>query len=121
MRRALVALAVVGVGLRIWAWLLPQGALDADEAVVGLLSRSMLHGTFPAFFPGQGYGGTQEELLSAPLIGIFGMQTWAIRVPVIVLWALAAVLVWRIGLRLLDPFTATNPNRRMMRPMYSPS
>jgi 4-amino-4-deoxy-L-arabinose transferase-like glycosyltransferase len=106
MRRALVAVALVGVGLRVWAWLLPQGAVDADEAVVGLLSRSMLHGTFPAFFPGQGYGGTQEELLSAPLIGIFGMQTWAIRLPVIVLWALAAVLVWRIGLRLLDPFRA---------------
>jgi 4-amino-4-deoxy-L-arabinose transferase-like glycosyltransferase len=106
MRRALVVLALAGVGLRVWAWLLPQGALDADEAVVGLLSRSILHGTFPAFFPGQGYGGTQEEWLTAPLVGLFGMQTWAIRLPVIVLWALAAVLVWRIGLRLLDPFRA---------------
>ena len=106
MRRALVVLALAGVGLRVWAWLLPQGALDADEAVVGLLSRSILHGTFPAFFPGQGYGGTQEELLAAPLVGLFGMQTWAIRAPVLVLWAVAAVLVWRIGLRLLDPFRA---------------
>lgn len=106
MRRAVVVLALVGVGLRIWAWLLPQGALDADEAVVGLLSRSILHGTFPAFFPGQGYGGTQEEWLAAPLVGLFGMQTWAIRAPVIVLWALAAILVWRIGLRVLDPFRA---------------
>ena len=101
-----VALALAGVGLRIWAWLLPQGALDADEAVVGLLTRGILHGTLPAFFPGQGYGGTQEEWLAAPLLAIFGMQTWVIRVPVIVLWAVGAVLVWRIGLRLLDPARA---------------
>jgi 4-amino-4-deoxy-L-arabinose transferase-like glycosyltransferase len=106
MRRALVVLALVGAGLRIWAWLLPQGALDADEAVVGLLSRSILHGTFPAFFPGQGYGGTQEEWLAAPLVAAFGMETWAIRLPVIALWMLAAVLVWRVGLRVLDPFRA---------------
>jgi len=106
MRRALVVLALAGAGLRIWAWLLPQGALDADEAVVGLLSRSILHGTFPAFFPGQGYGGTQEEWLAAPLVAAFGMQTWAIRLPVIALWAVAAVLVWRVGLRVLDPFRA---------------
>jgi 4-amino-4-deoxy-L-arabinose transferase-like glycosyltransferase len=106
MRRAVLVLALAGVGLRVWAWLIPQGALDADEAVVGLLSRSILHGSLPAFFPGQGYGGTQEEWLSAPLVGAFGMQTWTIRLPVIVLWAIAAVLVWRIGLRLLDPFRA---------------
>lgn len=106
MRRAVLVLSLVGVGLRIWAWLIPQGALDADEAVVGLLSRSILHGSMPAFFPGQGYGGTQEEWLSAPLVGAFGMQTWAIRLPVIALWATAAVLVWRIGLRVLDPFRA---------------
>lgn len=101
-RTALVgALALLGVGLRIWAWLLPQGALDADEAVVGLLTHGILHGTFPAFFPGQGYGGTQEEWLAAPLMAVFGMQTWVIRLPVIVLWAVGAVLVWRIGLRVL--------------------
>lgn len=103
MRRAAVALALVGVGLRIWAWLLPQGALDADEAVVGLLARGILHGRLPAFFPGQGYGGTQEEWLAAPLMAAFGLQTWVVRLPVLVLWAVGAVLVWRIGLRLLEP------------------
>ena len=82
MRRALASSSparVLGVGLRIWAWLLPQGALDADEAVVGLLTRGILHGTFPAFFPGQGYGGTQEEWLAAPLVAVFGLHAWTIR------------------------------------------
>jgi hypothetical protein len=102
-RRALIAAALLaGIGLRVWAMLMPQGALDSDEAVVGLLTHGILHGTLPAFFPGQGYGGTQEELLAAPLVAAAGLQTWAIRAPVIALWFVAAILVWRIGLRVLD-------------------
>ena len=46
-RRGLLALAffgaAAGIGFRVWALLLPQGALDADEAVVGL----MTHGIIP--------------------------------------------------------------------------
>jgi 4-amino-4-deoxy-L-arabinose transferase-like glycosyltransferase len=106
MRRAhlaVAALALLGLALRVWVWFLPQGALDADEAVVGLLTRGILHGTFPAFFPGQGYGGTQEEWLAAPLVAAFGLHAWTIRLPVLLLWAVAAVLVWRIGLRLMEP------------------
>ncbi|MDX6442683.1 MAG: hypothetical protein QOE43_2412 [Gaiellaceae bacterium] len=94
--------AVAGAALRVWAVLLPQGALDADEAVVGLMARGIFHGTLPAFFPGQGYGGTQESFLAAPLVAAFGLETWAIRIVVILLWAASAVLVWRIGLRVLD-------------------
>ena len=94
--------AVVGAALRVWAVLLPQGALDADEAVVGLMSRGILHGTLPVFFPGQGYGGTQESFLAAPLVAVFGLETWAIRIVVVALWAASAILVWRIGLRVLD-------------------
>ena len=105
-RRGLLTLAAVGaaagVGFRIWALLLPQGALDADEAVVGLLTRSILHGTLPVFFPGQGYGGTQESFLAAPLVAVFGLTAAAIRAAVVALWAASAILVWRIGLRVLD-------------------
>ncbi|HEY8315508.1 MAG TPA: glycosyltransferase family 39 protein [Gaiellaceae bacterium] len=105
-RRALFIVAacgaVAGIAFRMWAALLPQGALDADEAVVGLLTRGILHGTFPVFFPGQGYGGTQESFLAAPLVAVFGLETWAIRIVVVLLWAASAVLVWRIGLRVLD-------------------
>jgi hypothetical protein len=97
-----VAGAAAGVGFRVWALLLPQGALDADEAVVGLMSRGILHGTLPVFFPGQGYGGTQESFLAAPLVAGFGLQASTIRAVVVALWALSAILVWRIGLRVLD-------------------
>jgi hypothetical protein len=94
--------ALVGVGLRIWALLLPQGAVDADEAVVGLQTRGILHGVFPVFFPGQGYGGTQEAFLASPLVAIFGLGETPLRAVVVVLWAASAVLVWRVGRRLLD-------------------
>ena len=96
-RRALVLVAAAGaaagIGFRVWALLLPQGGLDADEAVVGLLTHGILHGTLPAFFPGQGYGGTQEEFLAAPLVAAFGLHAWAIRLVVDALWAATALLV----------------------------
>ena len=75
--------AAAGAALRVWAVLLPQGALDADEAVVGLMARGILHGTLPVFFPGQGYGGTQESFLAAPLVAVFGLERWAIRIVVV--------------------------------------
>jgi 4-amino-4-deoxy-L-arabinose transferase-like glycosyltransferase len=93
--------AAAGIGFRVWALLLPQGAVDADEAVVGLQTRGILHGVFPVFFPGQGYGGTQEAYLASPLVAIFGLGETPIRVVVIVLWAASAGLVWLIGRRLL--------------------
>src|SRR5712691_1206406 len=105
-RRTLLLVAVcgaaAGTALRIWAILLPQGALDADEAVVGLMTHKILHGALPVFFPGQGYGGTQESFLAAPLVAAFGLHAWTIRLVVVALWAASAVLVWRIGLRVLD-------------------
>ena len=97
-----IAGAAIGAGLRLWGLLSPQGALDADEAVVGLMARGILHGRLPVFFPGQGYGGSQEAFLAAPLVAIFGLNAAAIRAVPILLWLVAAVLVWRIGRRVLD-------------------
>jgi Dolichyl-phosphate-mannose-protein mannosyltransferase len=97
-----IAGAALGLGLRIWILYSPQGTLDSDEAVVGLMTRGILHGRFPIFFPGQGYGGSQEAFLTAPLMAIFGMNANTIRIVPITLWAASALLVWRIGIRLLD-------------------
>jgi 4-amino-4-deoxy-L-arabinose transferase-like glycosyltransferase len=105
-RRGLLLLAAggaaAGIALRVWALLLPQGAVDADEAVVGLQTRGILHGVFPVFFPGQGYGGTQEAFLAAPLVAVFGLGPIPLRLVVIALWAASALLVWRIGRHVLD-------------------
>src|SRR5438309_7125344 len=105
-RRGLLLLAAVGaaagIAFRVWALLLPPGALGADEAGVGLMTPGIMDGTLPVFFPGQGYGGTQESFLAVPLVAVFGLKAWAIRAVVVALWAASAILVWRIGLRVLD-------------------
>ena len=97
--------AAAGLGLRLWV-LDAEGTLDADEAVWGLMSRRMLDGEFPVFFWGQAYGGTQEAVLGAPLVAAFGLEPWAIRAVPLALWALAAVLVWRVGRHIMEEHAA---------------
>ena len=103
----LLALGVaVGVGLRIWVLASPLGTLDADEAVRGLMARHVLDGEFSVFFWLQAYAGSQDALLTAALFALFGSSTLALKVEPLVLYAIAAVLVWRVGRRVLDEPTA---------------
>ena len=101
---ALAALAAVsGIALRIWIFDSRSGALDSDEAVFGLMAKHIVeHGITPVFFWGQAYGGTQETFVSAALFWIFGVGTIALRFSPLLFWAAAAVLLWRIGIRVLD-------------------
>src|SRR5439155_5825599 len=46
--------------------------LDADEAVLGLMARHILHGHFPIFFYGQNYLGSIEAFWTAVLFALFG-------------------------------------------------
>ena len=91
--------AVAGLGLRIYAHTSSLGTLDGDEAVWGLMARHVLDGEVSAFFWGQGYGGTQEVLVTAPLVGILGTSTEVIRLVPVALTGVASFLVWRIGRR----------------------
>jgi Dolichyl-phosphate-mannose-protein mannosyltransferase len=101
---AVVALAaVVGLAMRVAVWRSDLGVLDGDEAVWGLMAKHVLDGQFAAFYWGQAYGGTIEVFLTAPVVAVAGLSTVAIRVVPLALTAVAAVLVWRIGLRLFDP------------------
>lgn len=103
--RAPVWAAIVGAGvatgvaLRIWVLASPPGGLDADEAVWGLMARRVLDGELSVFFWAQNYGGTLEALATAPLFAVTGSGTLALRAVPIALFALAALLVWRIGRR----------------------
>jgi len=101
--RVLVAVLVVaGVAFRLWFVASPLGLVDGDEAVVGLMARRMLDGSFEAFFWGQEYGGTQEAALVAALLALGLPGRWAMELVPIGLHAGAAVLVWRLGLRTID-------------------
>jgi len=94
-----VGLAVTGVLLRVWIFSSDVGALDADEAVPGTMARHVLDGEFAAFYWGQSYGGTQEVLLTALAFAVAGSSVEALRAATILLFAVGALLTWRIGIR----------------------
>ena len=96
----IMLLLLVGVAGRIAFWVSPFGVPDADEAVGGLMALHALHlNSISAFFWGQAYGGPLETWLAAPLVGALGTNYLALRLVPTVLSALAAFVVWRVGLR----------------------
>lgn len=94
------AAAGAGIALRVWVYGSVLGAPDSDEAIVGLMARHALHGELTVFFWGQVYGGSQEALLAAPFVAVFGTTLFAIRIVPMLLNLVAAVLLWRVGRRL---------------------
>jgi len=93
------ALALAGIVLRGVILNSDLGALDADEGVWGTMARHALHGEVGAFFWGQGYGGTHETLLTAGAFALTGSSIDALRSVPLVLFAVGALLTWRIGIR----------------------
>ena len=63
------------------------------------MARHLLRGHWSSFFWNQSYGGTIETILTAGLFGVFGTSTLALKLVPTVLYAVAAVLVWRVGRR----------------------
>jgi 4-amino-4-deoxy-L-arabinose transferase-like glycosyltransferase len=106
---ALVVLSAVlaGILLRAAVHWSSLGILDGDEAVWGLMVRHALDGELTAFYWGQGYGGTQEVLLTVPLFALMGTSVLAMRAVPVLLTAVAALLVWRIGRRTIGEPAAT--------------
>ncbi|MDQ3978617.1 MAG: glycosyltransferase family 39 protein [Actinomycetota bacterium] len=98
-RLVVLAAVVLGTVLRVWLVLSPLGPYDSDEAVAGLMGRHFLDGEFRAFYWGQPYGGTHEAALLALLFAMGTPVRLAMEGVPIALSAVAAVLVWRIGLR----------------------
>ena len=102
-RIAVALLVLLGLALRVW--ILGRAPFNADQAVVGLMAREILHGHFFAFYWGQSYGGG-EPYLVALLFAALGESRLALGLAPLLLDALAALLVWRIGRRLFDPRAA---------------
>jgi hypothetical protein len=102
LRRLLVVVGIAfGVGIRVWTLRAPLlgGYFDSDEAVPGLMARHFVRGEWSTFYWGQPYGGTAEVALVAALFAIVGSGVLALRSIPIALYALAALLVWRVGRR----------------------
>lgn len=101
------AVVLAAIALRLWILTSQMGGADADEAVVGLMARSILHGQRPLFFWGQDYGGTLEPALVAVLFAVFGSSDIALKLVPVLLSGAAAVLVWRVGRRTVGEPSAT--------------
>ena len=93
------AAIAAGIALRVWVYRSVLGTPDSDEAVVGLMTMHLLDGEWSTFFWGQGFGGTQEVLLTAPVFWVAGPGWVSLRLVPIALTGLAAVVVWRVGRR----------------------
>lgn len=95
---ALAALVAFGLAARIWVLVHPLGALDSDEAVIGLIGLHLLRGHhLPTFFWGQNYGGPHEAVLAALLFAVARPSPLVLKSIPVLLSAVAAVLTWRIG------------------------
>jgi hypothetical protein len=101
-----VAIAA-GLALRAWALTTPLGTLDADESVWGLMARHTLDGELSTFYWGQTYGGTHEVVLTAAVFAVAGTSTLALKLVPAALFAIAALLVWRVGRRTVGEPAAT--------------
>jgi hypothetical protein len=88
-----------GIGLRVWVFTSPLSSLESDEAVVGLMAMRALDGDVPVFYWGGLYGGSQEALVTAAAFAVTGPETLVLKLVSVAMFALAAVLVWRVGRR----------------------
>ncbi|MEO7837246.1 MAG: hypothetical protein ABIS21_06350 [Acidimicrobiales bacterium] len=105
-RVAVAAIIVGGLLLRLWILNSNLGPIDSDEAVGGLIARDFAHGRGAVFLWGNVYGGTFEAILAAPLLAITGASAVAWKSVMVVMYACACVLTWRIGLRTVGPSAA---------------
>jgi dolichyl-phosphate-mannose-protein mannosyltransferase len=97
---SLVLGGAVAAGIALHLWVLHAfGAIESDEAIVGLMAQDVLHGDFHVFFWLQYYSGTQEVLLTALVFALVGSSVIALKLVPIALFAAAAVVTWRIGIR----------------------
>jgi len=104
--KVLAVVVPVAVGVQERVWFLLSTPINSDQAVVGLMARAILDGHPTALFWGQPYGGV-EPYLVAPTFWVLGQSALTLNLVPVLLSVVTAVLVWRIGLRLVhDRFLA---------------
>ena len=87
------------------AWEAP--ATNSDEAITGLVALHIARGeAAPAYFYGQDYMGALEAYLAAPLFAAFGPGVAALRVPLLLVYALFLLAMFFVARRLYSPGVA---------------
>src|SRR5579863_4601973 len=88
---------LLALAVRIYLVVHTGGAIDGDEAVVGIQAQHILQGVFPVYFAGQPYMGSLEAYLMAILFAVVGSSVWALRAEPILLSLVVVWLVWRLA------------------------
>ena len=92
--------ALLSIALKACLLALRAFPFNADEAIVALMARHILHGRWPAFFYGQAYMGSLDATLAALGFGVFGEDVQVIRWTQVLLYAgtvaTGVLLAWRV-------------------------
>jgi hypothetical protein len=94
--------AAAGAVLRWFVMAGPLGGLDSDEAVSALVSHEIRDGDIKALIPGLRAGGTLLAFPRAIVFELTGSNTVAAKLCEVAVFAVACVVVWRIGRRLFS-------------------
>jgi hypothetical protein len=97
---AIACLSLAGLVLRLW--ILGRQPITPSTVIPGLMAHQILNGHFSAFYWGQNYGGLEPYVVAA-IFAVFGQSAFTLGLAPLVLDAVAALLVWRIGRRLFGP------------------
>ena len=79
---------IAAVALKIWLLVNDRIPFNADEAIVALMARHILHGERPLFFYGQAYMGSLDAWVIAAGFAIFGAHVWVVRFVQLLLYLL---------------------------------
>ncbi|WBB81608.1 hypothetical protein O7606_09705 [Micromonospora sp. WMMD882] len=105
--RVALLLGVAGVGYRLALLLLDVPGSNSDEGTFGLVALHIAQGrAHPVFLYGQRYMGVLESYLAAPLFVVAGPSWLALRLPLLVLYALFVYLMYRLTRRIGSPWFA---------------
>jgi 4-amino-4-deoxy-L-arabinose transferase-like glycosyltransferase len=99
----LLALAVLGaIALRAVLLALNAVPFNADEAIVALMARHILHGERPWFFYGQAYMGSLDAYLVAGAFTLLGESVLTVRVVQTVLFAATLLTSYFVAHRITN-------------------
>ncbi len=100
----------IGVFARIWQFGIVPGGINQDEAFAGYEAYALLHYgkdssgyTFPVYLTAWGSGmNVLNSLLMIPFIAIFGLKTWVIRLPQVIVACLTLWVLYLIIKEIID-------------------
>lgn len=82
----------LALALHLWSAAQWPANLDSDEAVIGLMARHAMQGSYVTYMYGQSYLGSFEALLASVLMRIFGDDPFVFRMSAVLLFGLFLIV-----------------------------